>query len=71
VRSIRQLGKTADSLGLSTPPNPEMTDQLPSDMSVGADLTSVGDYLSGMLFTNPSNDLGTNFDPLAFDWFSS
>ena len=59
------------NLGLSTPPEPEMTDEFFSDLSVGAVDTNDGDFLSGMLFTDPGNDLGTSFDPLAFDWFSS
>jgi len=48
-----------------------MTDQFFSDLSVGAVDTNDVDFLSGMLFTDPGNDLGTSFDPLAFDWFSS
>lgn len=29
-----------------------------------------GDYLSGMLFTDPVNEFGNAPEPMMFDWFS-
>jgi hypothetical protein len=58
-----------DCLGLLTPTSPSFDDQLFAAMTNEANQFSQGDYLSGMLFTDPVNDVGTQ-EPMVFDWFS-
>lgn len=56
--------------GLVTPTQRSFDDALFAAMTNEATQLNGGDYLSGMLFTEPVNDFGAVTDPIVFDWFS-
>jgi len=56
--------------GLVTPTQRAFDDELFAAMANEATQLNNGDYLSGMLFTDPVTEFGNAPEPMMFDWFS-
>ena len=61
---------SANRLGLITPTQRSFDEALFAAMTNEATQLNDGDYLSGMLFTDPVNDSGVVPKTTIFDWFS-
>jgi hypothetical protein len=53
-----------------TPTQRAFDDELFAAMANEATHLNNGDYLSGMLFTDPVNGFSSAPEPMMFDWFS-